>query len=280
VKVWHPVGWVVPRRMPRVHPPIGQFARARRCVNLRWRDKSPNLTALARNEGDYGVITNKNLQQFLFHEFAHPRDVNKLAKYCKNVSLIERNTRYSLPEAIVGSVFSINVRPRAWFNVLGNLEQFANWRELSKSDRRDLSLSDFLGLARSSKQFERKVFCNSHRTSAANGITKAKAAIMVAKIIQDMGVSTSREFTPTIAFKAFGEVRQVPGQKEGVAYIFMLMLLGWQDFVKPDRRIQKGVESVLHRPVRPHYAAEVVRRAAQELGISASNLDLAIWNEN
>ncbi|OCW59205.1 hypothetical protein AWJ14_09095 [Hoeflea olei] len=57
----------------------------------------------------------------------------------------------------------------------------------------------------------------------------------------------------------------------------MLILAGWKDMVKPDRRVKTQMEKILNRTLQPHYAAEVLREAAFVMKVNPSDLDLTLW---
>lgn len=220
-------------------------------------------------------------QQFLFHEHATDQDVSKIEKRIRKdfdlTDIENRRQLDSLPEALISSIFSINVRPMAWKNVLRNFQEYAGLGDLSPKDRRNFGLKDLLGLGKNYREFETEIFINSQRTSTKRGITKAEAVIKVANILVEEGINNFNDLDEEKLIRIYRKFRNVSGQRNGVTFIFMLILCGWNDLVKPDRRIQDYCQMVLDKRVPPTYAAEVVRQAAYRLGLKPGNLDLLLF---
>lgn len=129
-----------------------------------------------------------------------------------------------------------------------------------------------------------KAIGNRHRTS-----THAWAPLNATAVRDAARVLTAENVTTTVALRdaagdkaRFAEVeaawRGVVGQRSGITWRYLGMLAGLQG-VKPDRMICRFVADSLALPhgATSGFAAAIVTAAAAEMGISATDLDHAIW---
>jgi hypothetical protein len=73
--------------------------------------------------------------------------------------------------------------------------------------------------------------------------------------------------------------RAVAGQRSGITWHYVQMLAGIEG-VKPDRMIVRFVADALELPrrsVTPEFALELLTAAAAQMGMSATDLDHAVW---
>ena len=95
----------------------------------------------------------------------------------------------------------------------------------------------------SAEELTSSVFKNKQRTSTKNGILKAEAVSLVAKVLVDSTIenfSDTEDETKTASARE-GVVR-IPGQGSGISFDYFLMLAGRDEAVKSDRMIRGFVE--------------------------------------
>lgn len=123
-----------------------------------------------------------------------------------------------------------------------------------------------------------------NRTSTRGGILKAEAIRSAAVVLAGEGLDTAAALREAAADEVrLEQVRKawcaVQGQSSGITWRYVLMLAGVPG-VKPDRMVCRFVAGALEVPrlsVGSEFAAEIVTTAAQELDMSATALDHAIW---
>jgi len=225
------------------------------------------------------VIEFADLQQYLFHECALRDDIDKISNAL--VEIVENGVPIrvcyeSVPVAALGAVFSLNVRPQSWQNVIARFCVYSGWDQFDQ-DHKSL---DFLSMLPCvvKEESAREIFGSRHRTSPKSGILKGEASRQFVEVLGENQIQKKSDITPERVFGAFRRIKQIPGQASGISFVYFLMLLGFDGFVKPDRQVVRYVEKELGREVRPTYAAEVVRQSAPKLGVSPAGLDLAIFN--
>ena len=223
------------------------------------------------------MISEKNFQQYLFHYEARPKDVRLLLEGLEDEEVVvERSDdNMSLPEAVVSAVFSVGVRPAAWQNTVARLNNFMDWEATDPDHRAISELQD--KLSKDGAKLKR-VLANRQRTSARGGVTKSKASRKMLRAFQKEDIDCRNDIDFDSLLRVYRRTRRIPGQREGIPFVFALMLMGWKDCVKPDRRILDYVSYYIG-DCTPHYAAEVVRQAAYARDENPRDLDLAIWYE-
>jgi hypothetical protein len=127
---------------------------------------------------------------------------------------------------------------------------------------------------------------NGNRTSTHKGAPlKAYAIEAEANGMIGVGVVTAQDLRAAAEDPdELGRVKnawlKVPGQGPGVTWHYVQMLAGIPG-IKPDRMIIRFVAKALDRPLKtvvPSFCVEVLTAVASELGMTASELDHAIWN--
>lgn len=126
---------------------------------------------------------------------------------------------------------------------------------------------------------------NGNKTSTRRGAPLKAAAIHLSVLaLAAEGISSAqllRDATTDTetAHRVRAAWLEVPGQRSGITWHYVQMLAGVPG-VKPDRMIIRFVANALNIPtkkVTPHFALEAVERTAEEMGISPTALDHAIW---
>ncbi|WP_284227675.1 hypothetical protein [Mycobacterium antarcticum] len=121
-----------------------------------------------------------------------------------------------------------------------------------------------------------------NRTSTRGGVLKAEAIRDAAAVLDGMGITTAASLRDADAARrkeAESSWCAVTGQRSGITWRYLLMLDGVPG-VKPDRMICRFVEDSLQlrrRSVGAEFAYAIVMGAAEEMGMSSTALDHAIW---
>lgn len=198
----------------------------------------------------------------------------------------------SLPLCIIDAVYSIGVRYSQVQNVVDRYCSYFNLKK-TRDDRNSLppidsqeSTIDFLNRMQdiSVDKFTSDIFQNRQRTSTNRGILKAEAIYRFANVLKNYGVNYLQDVPAVIQnIDLENDIKQVPGQRSGISLRYFFMLSGSENFIKPDRMIQRFLESVLQRPVRIIESQNLLSEAAEELKldyptITPRLLDYLIWN--
>jgi len=192
---------------------------------------------------------------------------------------------YGYPEGlalcVIDSVQSTGVKYKSVRNVV---DRYTNYRrQQSGNPERDGTvelLKTFADLG--DPEGWSKTIGNANRTSSRSWAPlKAEAVFDCATVLHDAGITTTAALRSGEAELATVREawRSVSGQKSGVTWHYLLMLAGMPG-VKPDRMILRFVSHALG--VRPHQLRHdqvvcLVSDAAERLGLSATELDHAIW---
>lgn len=88
----------------------------------------------------------------------------------------------------------------------------------------------------------KQVYQNRQRTSTRNGILKAEAILRFAQITHEYGVEYLQDVEKILGNAEFeAEITHIPGQRSGISLRYFYMLAGSEDFIKPDRMINRFV---------------------------------------
>ena len=195
----------------------------------------------------------------------------------------------SLPMCILDAVFSIGVRYTSTQNVVKNYCTYYGLREynLTQDARGDQhTVTQFiynvesLGVGQSADD----VFRNHQRTSSRSGILKAEASLRFAKVLQEDGIETLRDFRRCgFSEQAEKKIRLIPGQKSGLALHYFYMLAGDDTCAKPDRHILRFIHQCVGRISTVPEAQDILTLVVQKLrethpSVNVRALDHAIWD--
>jgi hypothetical protein len=210
------------------------------------------------------------------------------AKYCfENLDLdsAELGSEYSypnLPLCIIDTVFSIGVSYASTRNTVDRFCRFLGAESTSTS----FSVSSLLSLYHtySPQRMAAEVFGNKQRTSTVNGILKAEAVMLFSKAVRAQDVEYLKDSSSLLNNKEFEEsVLSIPGQRSGISLRYFYMLIGSDDFVKPDRMILRFLQTATDcENITPDLACRIVQSACEFLRHSFPNmtprlLDNIIW---
>jgi hypothetical protein len=176
--------------------------------------------------------------------------IQQIAQHCRetlplrDAALAADYGYVSLPLCVIDAVFSLGVRYQSTRNVVDRFR--TQFPSAASSDapmpiRELLRIYGEYGVERMADE----VFGNRQRTSPRCGILKADAVLQFATVLSTFGVQT-RVDMPTIqstdrtsAFES--AIQAIPGQRNGISLRYFYMLAGSDDYVKPDRMLQRFV---------------------------------------
>jgi hypothetical protein len=187
--------------------------------------------------------------------------VQKLVDYCeqsldlKEARLGEEYFYQSLPLCIVDAVFSIGVRYESTRAVVVRYCDYFHLQRIRDRHADNLpnmeeqeSLQEFIKKMDESgiEFFTNEVFKNKQRTSPRNGILKTEAVYRFAATLQKYGVNYFQDVPKVMDnFELEKEIKTIPGQGSGISLRYFFMLAGSNDFIKPDRMIQRFITHAL-----------------------------------
>ncbi len=199
----------------------------------------------------------------------------------------------SLPLCVLDAVYSIGVRYEGVLNVVERYcTRFKLRRHRKAEDRTTLpprdeqeSVSTFCTrfAERTADQMADEVFQNRQRTSARNGVLKAEAVFHFASALKAHGVEYLQDVPAARENMGLEQaIRSIPGQKSGVSLQYFWMLSGSDNFVKPDRMVERFLVAALGRPVNTSEAQGLLSGASELLKekyphITPRLLDYEVW---
>ena len=221
-------------------------------------------------------------------------NVVELADACEGLfpletlSLSESYFYDSLPLCLIDAVFSIGVKYTSTQNVVRRycayfgLQEFNHDRSNTQNRHTIPELVANLENAGIEKCAD-EIFCNHQRTSSQNGILKAEAVLRIARILQRYGVETFEDLNlHGLSDDAEAEIRNVPGQKSGLALSYFYMLAGDDSLAKPDRHILRFINQYTGQTPTVQEAQKILKQTVQHLNktypqLTVRLLDYAIW---
>ena len=223
------------------------------------------------------------------------KDGESLAAYCRAVLPLadfqpgEASYYRSLPLCVIDAVFSIGSHYVATRNTV---QRFCAHFALESGNPRhpepapdQLSIQDFLAIYTQYgvEGMAGQVYQNRQRTSTRNGILKAEAALYFAEAIAAFDVDRFEHVARIFENEAFeARIKQIPGQRSGISLRYFYMLIGSQDYIKPDRMILRFLQAALDRTPGLQEAHDLVVVASMILRaeypyLTPAALDHLIW---
>ena len=189
----------------------------------------------------------------------------------------------SLALAVIDSIWSIGTRYPVTRGVIG---RYRSARGRVGADASKDSLTDLLGLYQrlgGIDEFIDEIGTRNRVSTQPDAPRKGEAVHRAANLLVDLGIDTAEQFVEADG-KDLGRTTRVawltlPGQKSGVSWRYLRMLVGLRD-VKPDRMVIRFVTAALGGEgdaVTPDTAAGLVTAAAECLGSDPRALDHEIW---
>ena len=197
----------------------------------------------------------------------------------------------SLPLCIIDAVFSIGVK---YTSVMKAEDNFISYFKLNiprtHPMNNEYTIDKFISDMDSIDSFKKAatdVFKNSHRTSSRNGILKAEACYLVAKVFQKHKINTLDNFNNYTNKPALDtDILNVKGQQSGIMLKYLYMLAGDSNLIKPDRHMVRFINKEfpnLTMDAKDHAAIKnIIEQTVSVLSVKYPNLtprflDYLIW---
>lgn len=189
----------------------------------------------------------------------------------------------SLALALVDAIWSPGIRYATTAAVVG---RYAEHRRLVGTDPAHDTVSGLLSTYEGFGSTERFIDAvgTRHRVSTQSGAALKGAVVrQAAESLRELGIDTADQFraadqTP-VGKQAESAWRALPGQRSGISWRYLRMLLGLAD-VKPDRMVTRFVAAALgvsEASLAPDRVALLVQAAAAHHAVDAGALDHKIW---
>jgi antitoxin (DNA-binding transcriptional repressor) of toxin-antitoxin stability system len=222
--------------------------------------------------------------------------IARLVEYCEHTlpladtKLPNEYYYHSLPLCVIDAVFSIGVRYEAVektvqrFCTRFGLQRISNPRFSDAG--KQLSVEQFLTLCDEYgvERMANEIYQNRQRTSSRNGILKAEASLRYAQVLRQFNVNYLQDAVKIIGNPDFETaISAIPGQASGISTRYFYMLVGSDDYIKPDRMIMRFINDALQLSLSIQDSHKVIVAGAEQLKLRYPNLtprllDYAIWN--
>jgi len=222
--------------------------------------------------------------------------IAQIADHCRNhldlnVDRLDAEGYYvSLPLCVIDTVYSIGARYQSTELTVKRYCQFFGLERLSETRFPDparqhsisqlLEIFDRYGVERMASE----VFQNRQRTSTRNGILKAEAVGRVSQLLHRFQVEFLQDAERVLGDRDFeAQFQAIPGQASGISLRYFYMLVGSEDFIKPDRMVARFIWAATQRQVTVEQMHVVIVGAAKILSqqypsLTPRRLDHMIWN--
>lgn len=222
-------------------------------------------------------------------------EIQTFINYCitkldlSNLKQAEEYGYHNLPLCIIDAVFSIGVN---YTSTVNTGKRFCNYFDVTRLRENELaptteqlSISEFLNLHTgfTFQEMAEKAYQNKQRTSTRNGILKAEAAYRFARVVQQFGVEYLQDVEKIMGNEFFeAKTAKIPGQSSGLSTRYFYMLVGDENFIKPDRMIRRFIYSAIHKELSFDECQEILITAHAELvqeypKLTPRSLDHQIW---
>ena len=156
----------------------------------------------------------------------------------------------SLPLCIIDAVFSIGVKYTSDMKAEKNFISYFNLnidREYPFKNK-EYTIDQFIKDMKPFSSFDEaaaKGFKNKQRTSSCNGILKAEACYLVAKVFEGHNINTLDDFRKyTDRHTLDKDILSIKGQSSGIMLKYLYMLAGDANEAKPDRHMANFVRNI------------------------------------
>lgn len=216
-----------------------------------------------------------------------------LSQYCLqflDINQLHLSDEYyynSFPFAVIDAIFSIGVRYSSTRATVikycdyFNLKRIRDTEVFPQEDNQH-TISELIANMCSVPDFAGTILKNRQRTSSYNGILKAEAVLLWAKIFQKYDIETLQCFNQKYSADVERELREVKGQHSGISVVYLKMLCGDDNCCKPDRHILRFISDCLNKSVSLSEAVVCMENTCELLrevnaSINMRLLDHAIW---
>jgi hypothetical protein len=222
-------------------------------------------------------------------------EIFQVAEYCRthldlDEDILDSEGYYnSLPLSIIDTIFSIGAKYESTELAVKRFCVFFGLKRLSEVRYPDpalqLSISEFLNFYErfGIRRMADEVFQNRQRTSTRNGILKADAVYRVSKLLHYFQVEYLQDVQKILADPLFeAAYKAIPGQTSGISLRYFYMLVGSEDFIKPDRMIARFLEAATHRTMTTPQMHDILTGVVKLLSkdypeLTPRRLDHMIW---
>lgn len=224
-------------------------------------------------------------------------DSQLLANFCiekldlRNTKLSNEYYYSSLPLCVIDSVFSIGIRYSTTQNIIErfsnyfNIEQYRNYKSLFPNIEEQYSINDLLNIYTQYdvEYITNKIFQNKNRTSSRNGILKSEAVLEFAKVLQKFNINYYQDLNKVKFSKNFeNEIKLIKGQKSGISLLYLFMLAGDENTVKPDRMVERFVQKAIAKKLSVEELVAIFNKTIEILknnfpNLTLRELDHEIW---
>ena len=186
--------------------------------------------------------------------------IQTVAEFCRSrlnlsESVKEQGDPYQcVPVCVIDAVFSIGVR---YSSTEAVVRRFCTYFDIPYSgpNRRpqiedQLSLKNFLDIydEYGIERMTREVYQNRQRTSSRGGILKSDAVLQFSQVLSRHTVNYLQDVDLVVGKQSLEfDIMQIPGQRSGISLRYFYMLIGNENFIKPDRMIRRFLYSALGR---------------------------------
>jgi len=194
----------------------------------------------------------------------------------------------AIPLCVMDAVFSIGVRYESTERTVRDWCIRYGWEISRKQATEEHTVTEFLKILEPYenrwREMATEVFKNQQRTSSKSGILKAEAVFKFCKVLQRFGIETFADALKSGLRQDLRlAIKRISGQGSGISYNYLLILVGHEDAVKPDRMLTRFVANALGvSDLRLEVSAELVREASKSLRaefpeLTPRLLDNKIW---
>lgn len=225
-------------------------------------------------------------------------EIEKIANFCQenldlsNAHVDGENDYNSLSFCVIDSVYSIGVNYGSTKKVVINYCTYFNLIMLRKGNNELPPIEEQEPISNFCQNFEKKgeeffiknIFKNKQRTSTRNGIPKAEAVYKFCKVLKDNGIEYLQDIKKLDSSEHFEEeIKKIKGQSSGISLSYFFMLVGLEDFIKPDRMVLRFLENILHKKVDLAEAQDLLVKVSSKLNerypkLKPRLLDFQIWD--
>ena len=222
-------------------------------------------------------------------------DIILIANHCReklqldDAKLADEYYYRSLPLCVIDTIFSIGARYQSTrLTVIRFCNRFGleriNFTRYPDPESQ-ISISEFLEIFKrfGVEEMANQVFQNRQRTSTKSGILKADAVWRLGKLLQGYQVEYLQDVGRIIGDEEFeSRFKSIPGQTSGISLRYFYMLAGSDDYVKPDRMVDRFLLSVLNKKLSVEEMHQAIVGAMKILADDYPNLtprllDNLIW---
>ena len=222
-------------------------------------------------------------------------DVEKTVNFCREnldiaTTIEEQEPPYAnIPLCVIDSVFSISVRYSSTQKVVQRFCDRFGIMDVAKNhppnQSSQLSVKDFLAMYdEHGIEGMTGIYQNRQRTSTKNGILKSEAVLLFSQAITSFDVDYLQDIEKIFENPEFeAKIKQIPGQKSGISLRYFYMLVGSEDYVKPDRMLERFTKNATGKTLDLDEIMEVIVKACAVLktdypSLTPKSLDHIIWN--